>query len=200
MIMAIITPIELFRILIMSIGVGVIFSFSIEKRHNKPIDVLDEYKKSSKLGGLDIDTIIFAAIIAAPGIIFHELAHKFVAMSFGLNATFYAAYTFLAFAIILALVGFPLLFFVPGYVSIIGAGTYLQYALIAFAGPFFNLVTFCVSWIVLKNYKSLKLSKNALYGWTICKKMNLFLFVFNLLPIPGFDGWSVFYNLFKIFF
>lgn len=198
--MAIITPIELFRIIIMSLGIGIIFSFSIEKRYNKPKDVLDEYKRSSRLGGIDIDTIIFATLIAAPGIIFHELAHKFVAMSFGLNATFYAAYTFLGFAIFLALVGFPLLFFVPGYVSIIGAGTYAQYALIAFAGPFFNLITFGIAWIVLKNSKRLKLSKNALYGWNICKKINLFLFVFNLLPIPGFDGWSVFSNLFHIFF
>lgn len=197
--MALITPIEIFRILVMSLGIGVIFSFSIEKYRSKK-DVLDEYIQRSRIGGLDINTILFATAIAAPGIIFHELAHKFVAMSFGLNATFYAAYTFLALAITLALIGFPLIFFVPGYVSIIGAGTHLQYMLIAFAGPFFNLITFVVAWGVLKKAKKLKLSKNALYGWNICKKINLFLFVFNLIPIPGFDGWSVFYNLFKIFF
>ena len=197
--MAIITPIELFRIIIMSLGVGVIFSFSIQKYRSKK-DVLDEFIHKSRYGGIDFDTILFATAIAAPGIIFHELAHKFVAMSFGLNATFYAAYLFLGLAITLALIGFPLVFFVPGYVSIIGAGTPVQYTLIAFAGPFFNLVTFFAAWIVLKNSKKLKLSRNSLYGWEICKKMNLFLFVFNLLPIPGFDGWSVFSNLFHIFF
>ncbi len=198
--MALITLIEIWRIIVMTFGVGFIFSFYVERKR-EPKDIIEQYKSGymSKFN-FNKDNILFAAAIAAPGIILHELAHKFVAMSFGLQATFYAAYLFLAFAIVLMIAGFPLVFFVPGYVSISGAGTYLQYSLIAFAGPLFNFVMFGISWLVLKNSKKFKLSRNAAYAWALSKKINLFLFIFNLLPIPGFDGWSVYYNLFKAFF
>lgn len=196
--MALISLIEVWRIIIMSLGVGFISSFFIQRRV-KPKDIVEEYRRGYG-SRFDIHNIMFATAIAAPGIVLHELAHKFTALSFGLDATFFAAYTFLALAIVLSLMNFPLIFFVPGYVSIIGTGTYLQYALISFAGPLFNLVTFGVSWLVVKKSKKLKLSKNAVYGWELSKKMNLFLFVFNLLPIPMFDGWGVFSNLFHVFF
>jgi Zn-dependent protease len=198
--MALISLIEIWRIFVMSLGIGFIFSFYVERKR-APKDIIDQYRSGymSKFN-FNKDNIIFAAAIAAPGVILHELAHKFTAMSFGLSATFYAAYWFLAFAIVLILVGFPMVFFVPGYVSISGAGTYLQYSIIAFAGPLFNLVMFGISWYMLSNIKKFKLSRNAAYAWALSKKINLFLFIFNLLPIQGFDGWSVYNNLFKAFF
>ena len=198
--MALISLIEIWRIIIMSLGIGFIFSFSIERKR-EPKDIIEQYRSGyMSRFNFNKDNILFATAIAAPGVILHELAHKFTAMSFGLDATFYAAYLFLGFAVLMMLVGFPIIFFVPGYVSISGAGTYLQYSLIALAGPVFNLVMFGISWLVLNNIKKLKLSRNAAYAWALSKKINLFLFVFNLLPIPGFDGWSVYYNLFKAFF
>lgn len=198
--MAFISLIEIWRILVMSLGIGFIFSFLIQKKPDSE-DVVDKFRsRYSSRFHLDGDNILYATAIAAPGVILHELAHKFTAISFGLEATFYAAYLFLGIAILLILIGFPLVFFVPGYVSIIGNGTPLEYALIAFAGPLFNLVVFGVSWYVVRNSRKFKLSKNALYAWGVSKKINLFLFVFNLLPIPGFDGWSVYSNLWHVFF
>ncbi len=203
--MALISLIEIWRMIVMSLGVGFIFSFMIERRRT-PEDIVEEYKKRYSQSNVMIKNILFATMIAAPGIVLHELAHKFVAMSFGLEATFYASYFFLALAIVLILVKFPFVFFVPGYVSISSAGTALTgaslnyaYALIAFAGPLFNLVVFLFSWFMEKNARRFKISKNAAYAFGVSKKINLFLFVFNLLPIPGFDGWSVYSNLWQGF-
>ena len=205
--MALITFIEIWRIIIMSLGIGFIFSYFVQRK-KAPEDVLEQYKsRYMSRFNIDFENILFATAIAAPGVIFHELAHKFVAMGFGLSATFYAAYTFLAFAVVLVLVGFPFVFFVPGYVSISGVGNCLtqqcvslHYGLIALAGPALNLAVFLVSWLIVRNSKKLKLSKNTLYAWMVSKKINLFLFIFNLLPIPGFDGWSVYSNLWHAFF
>lgn len=196
--MALITLIEIWRILIMSLGIGFIFSFFIQKKRT-PEDILDRYKRGGFASRINFDNILFAAMIAAPGVILHELAHKFIAISFGLDATFFAAYTFLALGVVLVLAGFPFVFFVPGYVSISGFGTPLQYSIIAFSGPAANLVMFLIGWAVLEK-KPFKLSRNSAYAWTLFKRINLFLFVFNLLPIPGFDGWSVYSNLIRAFF
>jgi Zn-dependent protease len=32
------------------------------------------------------------------------------------------------------------------------------------------------------------------------KQINMFLFILNMIPIPGFDGFNVFYQLFKALF
>ena len=197
--MAFITLIEIWRIIIMSLGVGFIFSFFI-KRERTPKDILDQYRSGyMSRFNFNKDNILFATMIAAPGVILHELAHKFVAIGFGLDATFFAAYTFLALGVVLVMMGFPFVFFVPGYVAISGAGTPLEYSLIALAGPLANLLMFLISkWVLDSN--AFRLSRNSAYGWTIAKKINLFLFILNMLPIPGIDGWSVYSNLFRAFF
>jgi len=139
----------------------------------------------------------WAMISVAPGIILHEFGHKFVALGFGLHATFTADYTFLALGIILKLVNFPFLLIVPAYIAISGAPTYLQSALISFAGPAVNGLI----WLICKyaiNPK--KLSRNGQIVLMVTQKLNGFMFIFNMLPIPGFDGLQVYLNLFHIFF
>lgn len=196
--------IEIFDIIVMSLGVGFIFSDVLskpEKYSTKGDDVINYYMNKS--GNIfDLDKIIYAALITAPGIIMHELAHKFTAISFGLNATFHASYTFLIIGILLKLFRFPFIFFVPGYVSFYAMGaSSLKLGLIALAGPLMNLLFFIGTDIYLKFVKhtNKKIKKNTLNALIMTKRINLFLFFLNMIPIAPFDGYSVFTNLINVF-
>ena len=139
----------------------------------------------------------WAILAVAPGIILHEFGHKFVAIAFGLSATYTAAYEFLVLGIVLKLINFPLIFFIPAYTVISGNATALQSVLIAFAGPAVNLVI----WLICKfAFNPSKLSKNGQILLAVTQRMNGFLFIFNMLPIPGFDGLTVYLNLIHLFF
>lgn len=168
----------------------------------------------------------FSMIVIAPAIVLHELSHKVVAQYLGLNATFHAAYNFLAFALVMKIV-FPLfIFFVPGYVSSYctqaGPSCIMSSvsnslvpsakasAMIAFGGPFANLLLYLIASFLLSHYYSTnilnanslrsKKDKAIMLALIITKKINLFLFVLNMLPVPGFDGFHVYYNLYHMFF
>lgn len=194
--------IELFDMVIMTLLVGFIFS-DIVAPQKKPEDLIDKYLKKKK-AGFDYKQLGLAAAITAPGVIFHELGHKFVAMSFGFQATFHAFYadtTTLVLgiiAIIAKLAKFGFLFFVPGFVSFNPAGmTPLQGALISFAGPAVNLIF----WLGTAAYlKYGKVNKKHYAAWFLTKQINMFLFILNMLPLPGIDGFSIYSNLFKAFF
>lgn len=175
---------ELFDVILMTLAVGFIF--------------MDMFKDSHL--GLGKNAFWFACLVTAPAIIFHELAHKFVALGFGLEATFHAAYFWLILGVALKLMRSGFIFFVPGYVSI-GAGVAavqpLAMALIAFAGPFLNLVLYFVSVLWLRQKR---LKKRTFMFLHVTKQINLFLFIFNMLPIPFFDGMKVYSGLFGFFF
>jgi len=185
-----ITLMEIFDIILMTLAVGFVFMTAF-KPLKKTGDVLDRYL--GKASSFDWSSFWFAAMVTAPAIIIHELGHKFVALGFGLGAEVHAAYFWLALAIILRLVNFPFIFFVPAYTSIVGDATALQQVFIAFAGPCVNLILFITAYIVLKSDKNMK-TVTAQF-WTLTKNINLFLFIFNMIPIPGFDGFTVFSGL-----
>ncbi len=140
---------------------------------------------------------LFAAAVTAPAIILHEMGHKFIAVLFGISATFKAWYFGLVLGILLSIIRSPLIILAPGYVEI-GGGTNVQQATIAFAGPFINLVLFLVAKYVLDHKK--RFTRTQAIGWYFTKQINLFLLIFNLLPIPPLDGSKVFGNLFKAIF
>lgn len=193
----IITLRELFDIIVMTVAVGFIFKDTFA-RHKAPVsdtyDPLEDYS----FGGFGWRDLWFACLITAPGIIFHELAHKFAALALGINATFHAAYFWLVIGIILKLVNFGFIFFVPGYVSHSGLATPMQSALISFAGPFLNLVLWLGSWGLL--HARLQLTSRQKYVLLLTKQINMFLFIFNMLPIPPFDGGHFFSALFEMLF
>jgi Zn-dependent protease len=173
---------ELFDVIVMTLAVGYIF--------------MDLFRRQPY--GFDKKAFMFSCLVTAPALIAHELAHKFVALSFGLEATFHAAYFWLALGILLKMVRFNFIFFVPAYVSIgNGIVTPLASGLIAFAGPALNLVLFIVSWALLRQKK---MKKNTYVFLQVTKQINLFLFVFNMLPIPFFDGLKVYQGLYQTFF
>jgi Zn-dependent protease len=193
---------ELLDVLIMTAGVSFIFMDRFALTHvvkeavEDTIDPLIAYYQ--RRGGFDWENFWIACLITAPAVIFHELAHKLVAMSYGLQATFHAAYFWLSFGIIMKLLNTGFIFFVPGYVSFSGAPTPLESATIAFAGPFLNFVLWFSCWILLK-YPLMKLSHRTMQILAATRYINGFLFVFNMIPFGFFDGAHVLEGLIRLF-
>ncbi len=186
----IISPQEIIDIVIMTLALGFIFSriFERQSMRSDPFRIRKPF---------DFQSFKFAAMVTAPAVILHEFGHKFVALSFGINAVFHASYFGLAIGVALVLANFPFIFFIPGYVSYPNVSvTYMQNALIAIAGPLVNLILFGISYLLLKRAKNQK-HIALLY---LMKQINLFLFIFNMIPIPPFDGGSFFFNLIKAIF
>lgn len=182
--MALFTISEFIDLFVMVLGVGYIFTGLLpfpQKLHEIPSRTKE---------------FLYSTLIAAPAVVFHEAAHKIAAISFGLAATFHASYFGLGLGIILKAMNLGI-FFIPGYVTISGA-TQLQSALSAFAGPGLNLVLALGSMAVVRFYKGL--SERARVGFLLSQKLNFFLFAFNMLPIPPFDGSKVFFGLYAVFF
>ena len=181
---------EIIDVFVMTAVVGYIF-MDLFKLHRTEI-----------IMGFDWQGFKFACLVTAPALTLHELAHKFVAISYGMQATFHAAYTWLGLGVIMKLLHFGFIFFVPAYVSIGCAAEPcvlkpLSGAVIAFAGPAANLLIFLVCWALLKNPNLKRSTRIILY---ISKQINLFLFIFNMLPIPMFDGFKVYQGLWSAFF
>ena len=139
--------------------------------------------------------MVQAGLVTAPGIILHEFGHKFVALAFGLTATFQVSPLWLGLGVFLTLVNAPFLFFVPAYIAIGGSATALQSALIAFSGPGVNLLLYLLALTILKTTKPAH--KSAIF-WTMTRKINGFLFVFNMIPIPPLDGYAVVAGMLKL--
>jgi Zn-dependent protease len=202
--MVLITIREIIDIIIMSFFIGFLLSdvfkrFQPRKEYYDPLAVRERQKF-----GIDWNSLKFSTLVTAPAIVLHELGHKFVAMGFGLNATFNAFYAnsttlFLGIvALLMKFMNFGFIFIVPGYVEISELGTNpLQMAIIAFAGPAVNLILWLVSALILK--KKL-VDKKYLPFVYLTSKINMFLFIFNMLPFFFFDGYKVFSGLWQAFF
>ncbi|MFH0874970.1 MAG: M50 family metallopeptidase [archaeon] len=176
---------EIIDIILMSLFLGFIFS-DMFKKPAVIKDITDYYKQKKSF--FDWESIKIAIIISAPAIVLHELSHKFVAMAFGATATLHAAYSWYIIILFLKLIRFPLMFFVGGYVTHTPLPP-LQSSAVAFAGPCVNLVLWIGSILVLK---FVKLKKTQLFLVAMTKQLNMFLFIFNMIPLPGFDGYGVF--------
>ncbi len=188
--MAFFTLAEFIDLVIMTAALGFIFKDTF-KRGQNPLEFATNRS-------FNWDDFWYACAVVAPSIILHEMAHKFVAMGFGLEATFHAALTWLGIGVLLKVMNFGFIFFVPGYVAISGAGTNLQFALVAVAGPLIHLLF----WLGPKYYldKARMIKKKRKRFWILTMQINKFLLILNMLPIPGFDGFSFYENLFQIFF
>jgi Zn-dependent protease len=187
--MAFITIGEIIAMVITVGFVGFIFSDMFPKR----IKEQDLYRMAPKF---DWDSFKFAAMVTGPALILHELAHKTLAMSFGMQATYQAAFPWLVLGLILKLMNFGFIVIVPAFVSITGNGTPLQFSLIALAGPLTNLVL----WLVFELVTRKKWIPKKHYAWAhFGKEINKFLFIFNMIPIPGFDGFQFLAGLLKAF-
>ncbi len=179
---------EIFNLIVMTIAVGYIFSgrFVVPKKQ----DPLLNYQKNSFW-----EDFKFAILVAAPGVILHELMHKIIAIAFGLHAVFKAYWFGLGLGIILKLINAPFLILAPAFVEISGNVSSLESMLISFAGPGTNLALFLIAFFMLKKKK---MKQKEMMIWGLTKHINLVLFIFNMIPIPPLDGFKVFYGLWQI--
>ena len=168
---------ELFNIVIMTLAVAFIFRRGLKL----------EQRFSFWQG------MAFAASLTAPAIILHEFGHKGVALAFGLQATFMIPWPWLGLGVVLALFNSPFIFFVPAYISVVGTAMHWQDALISFAGPAVNGILYLIATLMMRT----PLKQRQLMFWAATKRINGFLFIFNMIPIPPFDGYGVFSGLLK---
>lgn len=132
-------------------------------------------------------SLLISALAVITGFLFHELAHKFMAQRYGAWAEFRMYPLGLILALIFSFAGF--IFAAPGAVYIQGLISRSQNAKISLSGPTMNLIVgavFILAWAVLPVGNILGL------GLRIVGLVNLFLAVFNLLPIPPMDGSKIF--------
>lgn len=174
-------PFELFGMAVTVIAIGYIFKDMFRLPMTEFYYGADERKN-----------FLLSMLFVSPAVIIHELAHKFVAMSFGFTAVYQAAYMWLGIGIIMKMSGMPFLFFVPAYVSIHGSGSNLAYAAIAFSGPMVNLALLIIGYVVTKY--ELVSGRNYLYFYVL-RQVNMWLFALNMLPLPGTDGFQMFASL-----
>lgn len=215
--MAILTIPEVLDAIIMSALIGYIFyryfaRFNVFRRHDH-----ESFYQRVRFNWSDF---MFSIYLIAPAILLHELGHKFAAMGFGYEAVFHSPISiqhilnpllifssgnFFALLMVIAVVstalGGTFLFFVPAYVSITppigGAIIPIIYSIIAFAGPAVNLVLWLgVGYFIKKG----KIKHKYMPFAILTSKINMLLFIFNMLPIPGFDGWKVYDGLFSFIF
>ena len=128
------------------------------------------------------------------GFIFHELGHKLSAMHYG----YWAEYKMWVYGLVIALISsfFGFIFAAPGAVYIYGPNmTDRENGIISLAGPIINIAITLIFLVILFSLgNSIMLSETNSIIAIICiigAKINSFLALFNLLPIPTLDGSKV---------
>jgi Zn-dependent protease len=140
-------------------------------------------------------TLPIAVLAVSTAFILHELAHRNVARYYGAHAEYRAWQTGLIFTLLLPLItlplGKPFLFALTGAVYIYDP--YIsrsQSGKIALAGPAANIVlgiVFIVLAFFIQDVASMLVGPFIIVGF-----INLWLALFNLLPVPPLDGSKVF--------
>ena len=186
--MALLNLTEILYFIILTVVIGYIFTGVFVKRPKTIYDKLHPKR-------FRWDDFKFAIMVTAPAIILHELAHKFVAMGYGYEATFKLFPFGLILGLFLKLISSPFLIIAPGYVEITQAAFAdpIAYRIIAFAGPAINLILWLGSWAILKQRgRRLTRTQHSLLSMT--KMLNMILFIFNMIPFGPFDGAKVFFG------
>ena len=195
--MVIVTGREILDLVVMVVAVGFVFKDYLRVPVSD-YEPLKEFRRTLFLrAGFLTRGFKDSVILTAPAVALHEIAHKAVAIGFGLEATFHAAYPWLGLGILLKVLNAPFLFFVPGYVEVHNSHLVgpLEHGLIAFAGPLTNLLLFTFAALAIRQ----KWFAEKYFPWLhLTKRINLFLFAFNMIPFGFFDGAQVFGSLWII--
>ena len=133
-----------------------------------------------------IPGFILAAITVGVGFLLHELAHKVVAVKYGMWAEFRAWNIMLLLMIVLAYFrGWVIA--APGAVFILGQVGIVRNGRISVAGPITNLIL-AVLFLPLLIFSTGLLQTIGQYGFAI----NSWLALFNMIPVWNLDGKKVF--------
>ena len=173
---------EILQMAITALAIGYIFMDFFKK----PSTEMFYYSRAGKR------EFLLATLAAIPSVVFHELGHKFTALIFGGTATYYL-HPFLFLGVILKALKFPFIFIVPAYVTVSGLVSW-QYTLTALAGPLVNLLIWGACKIITK--KELVSGEKYLFFFVL-GHINKWLFIFNMLPFPGTDGYKTMMGLFS---
>ena len=171
---------ELYDLAIAWLALGVAFAIFFAGGGIRAVAAIVEY-------GLLVPLVV-SLLTAGIGFLFHELAHKVVAIRFGQLAEFRADYGMLFLAVMSALVG--VIFAAPGAVHHRGRITERENGLIALAGPVTNLLLAVLFAPILLAGIALGSGVVALLG-ARGLGINLFLAAFNMLPFGPLDGRTV---------
>ncbi|MBI2106184.1 site-2 protease family protein [Candidatus Woesearchaeota archaeon] len=130
-----------------------------------------------------LESLLVSAIAVGLGFLLHELGHKVVAQYYRCFAEFRSFDSMLVLAIAMSFFGF--VFAAPGAVMISGFVNKERNGKISIAGPAVNialaLIFFALTFLIGQN---IVLS----YGYRI----NVWLALFNMIPIGNFDGSKIF--------
>ncbi|HLC63253.1 MAG TPA: hypothetical protein VJJ21_02945 [Candidatus Nanoarchaeia archaeon] len=142
---------------------------------------------TAKIWSVDfIYSFILAALTVGVGFLLHELAHKIVAIRYGLWAEFRAWNIMLVFMIVLALLtGWVVA--APGAVFILGQVGIVRNGRISVAGPIVNLILAAL-FLPLLIFSTGLLQTIGQYGFAI----NTWLALFNMIPVWNLDGKKIF--------
>lgn len=125
-------------------------------------------------------------ILVLTGFLLHELAHKFMAQRYGAWAEFRMFPRGLLMALVLSMFGF--LFAAPGAVYIQGRITEEQNGIISAAGPAVNLVLGAVVLLMAYTVGTGLLA----YVLLLLANINVFLGLFNMIPMAPLDGSKIY--------
>lgn len=137
--------------------------------------------------------ISFFAVTVGTGFVLHELAHKFVAIQFGAFAEFKMWIQGLVLALAFSIFGF--VFAAPGAVYIYAPRiTRAQNGIISIAGPLMNLA---LAFVFIAIGLVSNLTLGGLNVWQFAAGINVWLGMFNMIPIFPLDGskimdWNIF--------
>lgn len=126
--------------------------------------------------------LMISLATAGTAFLFHELAHKIAAHSYGCEAEFRADSKMLIFTLLLSFLG--MIFFAPGAVYISGSLTKRENGKVSAAGPTANIAMALMFLALTILFPGGLLQAAGLIGISI----NAWIAMFNMIPFGNFDG------------
>jgi len=133
--------------------------------------------------------LAISLVIVGLSVILHELAHKYVAQSYGMYAKFESNDKMAIVSMILSFLG--LIFIAPGAVVMQGTKHVVRLGRVAAAGPATNIVLGFIFLLLSIT------TKHTIFAYGLY--INAILAIFNLIPVPPLDGGKIFWYNRKVY-
>lgn len=141
--------------------------------------------------GTLLATLPYAAGIVVASFVLHELAHKFVAQRLSMWAEYRSSFVGLGLGLVLSSL-FGVVLAAPGAVQIYGRATDRDAGVISLVGPLVNLALGFIVYPFAVSPDSTSQSIGSAGSFLeIFVFINMFLALFNMVPVPPLDGSKV---------